>query len=300
MIGKKSSLRSISTGLSVLALAVVSGSAQAFDVWSQSIAGVTNGSFIGTVGFEHRTDGGLTSAQMDQTWTGMDRTGTEQSMRFQGQTLTQSAFGRLKSYTAGTVTNSYYNDNNPKYFDWDTGTYDPEGSPTGLVSLGFAGFNDTLHYGGTLEAGYRARYIFHIDGQSVGYGTFASLSVSIAGNPYENVFFIGAGTFSENWATQTYEINGITPQDVNVQFSSQFVLNTHEVDDGTTASGVANFSSTVTLSGIEVVNANGDVVGGWSVTSDSGTSYPVPEPGTMTAIALGIASLARRRHVRKG
>ncbi|HRK21107.1 MAG TPA: PEP-CTERM sorting domain-containing protein [Fimbriimonadaceae bacterium] len=300
MKGNRNSSRGFSLALSALAAVAVSGQAAAFDIWSQSIAGVTNGSFIGTVGFEHRTDGGVTSAQMDQTWTGLDRNGAEQEMRFQGQTLTQSAFGRLKSYTAGTVTNSYYNENNPKYFDWDTGTYDPEGSPTGLVSLGFAGFNDTLHYGGTLEAGYRARYIFHIEGQSVGYGTFASLSVSIANNPYEDAFFIGAGNYNEIWATQTYEINGITPQDINVQFSSQFVLNTHEVDDGTTASGVANFSSTVTLTGVEVVNANGELVGGWTLTSASGTNYPVPEPGTMAAVTIGLVSFARRRAKRKG
>lgn len=298
MKGKRYSGRTLLTAAGALAFAALPTGSWAFDTWSMSIVGVTNSEisyFIGTRGFDYRTDGMPAYAAMDESWTGMDRNGNSQTMRYVGDTWTQSQFGRLKSRATGSVENSYYNEDNPIFYNDNDGTFDPNGSPDGLVSLGFAGFNDTLHYGGSLEAGYRARYLFHIDGVSTGYGTFASLSVKIADDPWEDVFFIGEGTVNTVWATSTHEINGITPQDIHVQFSDQFVLNTFEVEDGTYASGSANFGSTVTLSGIEVVDANGNTVGGWTVTADSGTNYPVPEPATMLTLGLGALAAVRRR-----
>ncbi|HLO97074.1 MAG TPA: PEP-CTERM sorting domain-containing protein, partial [Fimbriimonas sp.] len=163
-------------------------------------------------------------------------------------------------------------------------------------SLGFAGFNDTLQFGGSLEAGYRARYVFHVDGFNVGPGTMADMSVTIAGNN-EQFFAFDQGYNNTIWATQSYEINGITPQEIAVQFSTQVVNDTWLYEDGITFSGVSDFSSTLVLDHIEVIDANGDLVtSGVTLSSASGTQYNmVPEPASMMALSLGAVALLRRR-----
>lgn len=291
-------------GLSLVAVssAMISQSAYAFSTWSYSIVGVANrdyGGYIGNLDSDYDTDGSLSVASFSTSFTGMDGNGDQQTMGFTGLTKTQSSFGMLHSYAAGSVTNSYYNASNPYYYNSNTNDFNTSGTPDTLVSLGFAGFNDTLHFGGQLQAGYRARYIFHVDGWNNGFGTVADLSVNIAGND-ESFFAFDPGFVDTIWTTQSYEINGITPQTINVQFSNQFVLDTYNVADGTNASGVSDFSSTLRLQGIEVLDAAGNPVSGWTLESDSGTQYngigAVPEPCSVIALTTGaIGMLLRRR-----
>lgn len=77
---------------------------------------------------------------------------------------------------------------------------------------------------------------------------------------------------------------------------------------GQNYSGTSDFSFTATLAGIQVVDAAGNPVSGWTVTSGSGTVYPkitpaaTPEPGVTTfLLATGIPAslLAIRRRRRK-
>ncbi len=241
------------------------------------------------------TTGALSVASSDISFTGMNRSGFQQTMRFIGETRTSAQFGRLRSYTTSTVTNAYNNPINPIYYNSNTGVTNPAGSPDTVTSLGFAGFNDVLHFGGVLEAGYRARYIFHVDGTNTGVGCLADMSFGIEGNPDESFFAQGLGFISENWVTQTYAINGITPQNVRVQFSNQVVADLFLFPDGSTISGTSNFSSTLTLAKIEVVDQNNNLVNGWTVTADSGTVYPVPEPSAIVAIVVGGLGLILRR-----
>ncbi len=282
----------------IVALTITSANAQAYDVWSTSIVGVANASLpgtgIGTIAFDSHNDGSTSFATLNQSWTGLNGTGQSQTMNFQGTTIASSNFGQLHCYTDGTVTNSYYNANNSVY--WDGSSYNPSGSPDVLVSLGFAGFNDTLHYGGTLQFGYKARYIFHLDGFQSGFGTLADLAFNVDGNPGDSFFETGQGNINTTWVTQTYEINGITPQNISVQFSTQFVHNTFEVADGSSTSGISDFSSTLNLVGIEVLDANDNPVTGWTVSSESGTVYQaVPEPASIFAITALAALVSKRR-----
>src|SRR5262249_2018753 len=55
------------------------------------------------------------------------------------------------------------------------------------------------------------------------------------------------------------------------QFSNQFTSDCNAHDDGATITGSSDF--VLTLASIDVVNANGDLVSGVSVTSDSTTAY---------------------------
>ena len=292
-------LVAITLGLGLVGLA--SQKAMAFDVWSQSYVGIFNHDFGGGLGFlntDGHSDGTLSSASTNTSFTGLDGMGHQQTMNFQSSNRAQAEFGKLHCFASGAVTNTYYNPSNPFYYNSITNTYNTSGSPDGLYSLGFAGFNDTLHFGGTLQAGYKARYYFHVDGTNTGPGAVADMSFGIQGNADESFFAFDPGSYNTTWVTQSYSVNGATPQDMHVQFSNQFVVDIwNGVADGSNISGTSDFFSTVTLAGIEMLDANGNQVSGWTVTSDSGTHYAtVPEPASLAVIAIGaIGFIARRR-----
>ena len=157
-------------------------------------------------------------------------------------------------------------------------------------------------YGGSLQAGYKARYIFHVDGTNSGTGALADLGLNVDSNPGDSFFAGDTGPFAADWVTQDYAVNGVTPQHINVQFSDQVVLGPVNFTDGQTYAGTSDFGSTLTLTGIQVVDGSGTPVSGWTVTSGSGTKYPLalatPEPGVtvlLLAISVPFSLLAYRR-----
>lgn len=294
--------RLLTVGFGLVVTGVAAQSAFGFSTWSISLVGVANrdyGGFIGSLDYANTSGTNPISASVNTSFSGLDGNNTMQTMDFVASNAAQANFGQLHLYSDASVTNSYYNASNPYYYNSNTNDFNTNGSPDSLVSLGFAGFNDTLHFGGQLQAGYKARYLFHVDGTNSGYGAAADLAVNIAGHD-ESFFDFDPGSIDTIWATQAYDIDGVTPQEINVQFSNQVVVNTYDLTDGSNVSGISDFSSTLTLEGIEVLDEFGNRVSGWTLTSDSGTVYngigSVPEPGSIVAIAVGaIGFITRRR-----
>ena len=298
----------LSLSLCFLALPLLGQMASAqSSLFSESLVAVNNiGSQFAYLDFQAASDNSIVSAGSTQSFTGKDGAGNTQTMTFTGSTVSQSNYGRLHVLTQGSLKNSYYNANNSDYAGTNGEVVDPAGSPSTFSCLGFAIFNDTLHYGGALESGYKARYIFHVDGTNSGTGVVADLGVNVDQNPGDAFFAFDSGFYSANWATNTFDVNGITPQKINVQFSDQVVFNAYDLTDGQDYSGTSDFFSTLTLTAIEVVDKNGNLASGWTVTSDSGTQYPthqgnqaVPEPGSITLLLglgmMGAGYLRRRR-----
>jgi hypothetical protein len=276
-------------------------------LFSYSIVGVNNvGGFIGNLDAHFVTDNSAVTATATQSFTGMDGNGMMQTENFTGTTITRSDYGSLHSYTTGSLTNSYYNAANPDYSDHNGNIINPAGSPASFSMLGFSVFNDTLQFGGALQAGYEARYIFHIDGTNSGTGAAADLAVNV-GADSDAFFDFNSGPLDTTWATKGFAVNGVTPQQINIQFSDQVVFDTFNLTDGQNYTGTSDFSSTATLAGIEVVDQNGNLTSGWTVTSASGTQYnliqgsaAVPEPGSVALlIGLGFAGAAGLRKRRR-
>ncbi len=297
------STKSFALCLSVLALGVGSQALASHSTLGESVVGVTNSQisgYIGALGFDYRDDGSVATANSTSSYTGMNQNGDMQTMTFSGTTVSQSSYGGMHVNTVGSLTNNYYNAGNPIYWDSTDSSYHDGGSPDGFASLGFAIFNDTLQYGGALEAGYKARYIFHIDGSNTGSGALADLGVSVDGK--DSLFFDdNLGNTNTTWATDDFDVNGITPQNINVQFSTQVVFNCADISDGANLDGQSNFGATATLVDIELVKPDGSYATGWTLSSESGTVYntmqAVPEPGTLPALAgmFGTLCFIRRR-----
>ena len=294
-------------GLSALTGLLISPPASAqFSLSSDAIVGLGKvGGFIYSLDDKHAS-GATVSASATHSFTGLDSAGHSQTMDFSGNTVATAEYGRLHSFTTGAVFNSYYNAANTDYANHDAQLNDPNGSPGYLCSLGFAVFDDTLQYGGALQSGYRARYIFHVDGTNSGTGTLADLSVQIAMDTPESFFAGDPGFFAADWVTQDHPVNGVTPQQIHVQFSNQVVFDVNLLAQGQDYSGTSDFSSTLTLTGIELVDANGNLASGWTVTSASGTQYraiqgvAVPEPGTFALLLVsGVAGAGLLRRRRK-
>lgn len=263
------------------------------------VANTSNSNVIYTLSNGGTNDGSSTSTQFAQSFTGQDGSGVTQTMNYTGFANSSASYGQLHLGAGGSVSNTYYSANNPIYFDGNTGAINPNGSPNLLVTAAFGNFSDTLQYGGALQAGYKARYIFHVDGSNDGYGAGNYLRVSIGGNEQTFADF-DPGQINQNYATMDYEIDGSTPQQLDVTFAAFFQVYTDKVSDGSDFTGEANYANTATLAGIEVVDANGDAVSGVTITSGSGTQYAMaPEPGALAMIvpaaSLGLAGSWRRR-----
>jgi hypothetical protein len=286
----------------VLAAAAIACSARAANAqqyYAISTVGLSNratshGDF--NLAEQESSGSSITSTVSNMPFTGLDGNGNTQTMIFSGTDTASADSGGLHLYASVTALNTYNNPANAPYDNGD-GTANPNGSPDTLLALGFAGFNDTLQYGGSIQAGYKARYIFHVEGTNSDYGAAADLSFTIAGFPSESFFDFAPGPFVADWATQEYDVSGVTPQQVNVQFSNQAVLDLFNYSDGLNLQSVSNFSDTLTLAGIEVFDANGNPVTGVTITGANGYVYPtvVPEPSALASLIAPLAVLTRRR-----
>jgi hypothetical protein len=171
------------------------------------------------------TSNNLISDSRSLSFTGLDSSGDTQT--YAGTALAQSDYGRLRIKATGNVTNAYYNAENPPYTDASGNTIDPNGSPAEVSSISFALFNDTLQFGGTLQSGYKVRYIFHVDGITSGTNAFTSLRVNVDEKPTDEFTYGGLGFVSTNRATHDFDVNSVAPQNINVRkeecaYSSNF------------------------------------------------------------------------------
>lgn len=291
----------LATALAAFAIPFTQAQA-AYSLSSSAAVGASNdpgtfGSFWPD-GFAYSGTGALVSASGSSSFTGLNSNDQAATMTFTGSATASASYGMLRTAASGSVSGVYYNENNAPYYyqDDESGTWitDPEGSPTFLVSYGQAQFNDTLNYG-NIPAGFTTDFWFHITGSFTGANVYHSIYVEF-GTQSNSIVLYPVDGANHLWTT-----NKFTPlPGVDIDFSttvlSSFNLYPEYSPEGESYSGSANFMNTVTLAGINVYDENDNLVSGWSLTSGSGTTYPVPEP---SAVLLGLAGavgfVARRR-----
>ncbi|MCW3054789.1 MAG: hypothetical protein JWN14_3959 [Chthonomonadales bacterium] len=282
--------------LALTALFVVQGAPHAYAQNTptleafQGIYAGNFGNFVGITG-----NGGPNSASDPfhdtVTFTGNDLTGNLQQMTVDGTAFSSAGFGHMHVYGSGTVTNSYYNPANLPLTD-QNGNFNVTGSPDLIAVHGNAGWTDTFTYTGLQGTGYKVNYYFNLVGTATG-DTEAGLNFSTS-DPGGLSYNPRTSAGSALWITPFYQVDWGVPFDVSADFYGGMTTYVSQKQDGSTYSATGNYADTLTLSGIQVVDANDNPVSGWSLTSASGTQYPLaaptPEPGSL-ALLCSVASL---------
>ena len=269
--------------------------------------------------FQLVNNGSVASTSVNNlSYTGLDSKNHTQTMTFSGNAHSNAGYGNLHSYATASLTNPYYNSANANYIDNNGDIANSNGSPTNVTSLSTAIFEDTLQYGGVLQSGYKARFIYHIHGFNTGsigneFGVFDVLGVGVDGTQLDIIGIndpFPSPEFAFDWATKAINLNGTTPQTLRVQLDTDVNFVTSGLTEGQNYAGTTDLGATVTLSGIELIDINGNLASGWTVTSGSGTIYnaiqgrisAVPEPGSIALLVCGCASgglmFLRRRNKR--
>ena len=153
---------------------------------------------------------------------------------------------------------------------------------------------------------YKSKYLFHLDGLIAGTNAYGNLNFQAGSNSYTKFTFESTGPIGLDLSTPSWDVQdgvSFTSQTNFTSYFNPFFDNLGE--DGTEGekiAGTSNFSSTLTLAGIELVDANDNPVSGWGFTSASGTNYnligghfqtfssAVPEPGVTALLVAGLCS----------
>ena len=300
--------KSLFLGLSLLSMGLLYNVASAQSLESYSWQSANNKNTpLHLFDFKLVNNGSVASTSVNNlSYTGLDSKGHTQTMTFSGNAHSNAGYGNLHSYATASLTNPYYNSANANYIDDNGDIANPNGSPSNVTSLATSIFEETLQYGGVLQSGYRARFIYHIHGFNTGsigneFGVLDVLGVDVDGSQLDIIGIndpFPTPEFAFDWATKGISLNGTTPQTLRVQLDTQVNFVTSGLIEGQNYAGTSDLGATVTLTGIELIDINGNLASGWTVTSGSGTVYnaiqgrptAVPEPGSIALLVCSGAS----------
>jgi hypothetical protein len=239
--------------------------------------------------------GSPVNSSFNGSFSGVDDFDNPQTMGVSATAYASAQYGILKAKATGTFTNTFYSSTNATYFNPNTNVVNEEGVPDFFLIAGTNSFTDIFTYSG-LGAGFTVNFYYHIDGKLIGDDPYTNLVITNNGN--QEIFNATPdinGNVDQVFVTQKY-----SPVDGQINHKAQFTsgvsTRVNEYADGSNIMSSADFSSTITLAGMNVYDADGNLASGWSVNSASGTTYPVPEPTTMTILGLAaIAAIKRKR-----
>ncbi len=270
-------------------LASASGGIAAQSLESSASIGVSNldyggGNNLLSLSYDS-ADGGVAEVGLASTpFTGLNGSGSTDTLSFAGGA---SAFVGLPcclhAAVHGSLLNTFYNSANPPYFDATVTppTVDEDGVPDFFYAFGKAGMVELLSYGGFGASQYYASYHYRIHGQLQGdsFPMTAFMIFQVGNNPQEVAVFepnLPNGWVVADYVTQRYLVaNGMSHEQKST-FYAWYQADTQSVPEGTDISGSFDFSHTITLDYIDVVDENNDPVYGWTVTSDSDMDYDLP------------------------
>lgn len=254
---------------------------------------------LGPGAYQASDSGAAVSAAGVRDFSGLNQEGSEATMSFQGSASASAAYGRLRTQAYGRVENAFYNEENDP-FNFDT-HYDPDGTPNVLNSHGQATYTDEFTYSDA-SAAVTVNFFFKITGNFTGLNASHSVRVNFNGqSDYIHISpVVDPLGVDHLWATKMFTLTANTPLEHSVTVLTQFNLDTQSYNEGDYESS-ADFSNTVTMEGMELYDGDGVALTGWSLSSGSGTSYPlspIPEPGTVSLLMLGGAALLRLKRRR--
>ena len=213
-------------------------------------------------------------------------------MTFTGQAITSSNFGTLGSSVNGLLENSFFD----PYFAEDG---PPSGTENVFRVFSQASWTDTLTYDGP-AAGYFSNFVFDLSGFISGENAFNFVTIQHTDEqgtttPQQWVFS-DAEDYDRQLVSDPFFSEGTA--EVTVTFQTLYQVSTANLEDGTTTSGIADFSNTLVLDEIQVTDQSGNEQPKTIITGDSGTQYAVagvPEPSSALLAFSGLFLLMTRR-----
>lgn len=277
----------------LLPCSLVAAGAAAQSLESSASVHVSNLDYNGTynvLALEYDLDaGGLAVANLAETeFTGLDSNGDTQTMIYAGGArafvVAPGERPGLHAQVHGSLQNTFYNFDNPPYFDAtvDPPQVDPDGIPDYFQVYARAKKVELLSYGGFGAGQYYARYVYRIHGHVSGTGDGANsafLIFQVGNNPQEYASFhpnLPNGEFAGTYATQRYLVGNGQSHEEKTTFVVSYEADTQSLPEGSDIAGSVDFSETVTLDYIEVVDENDNPVHGWTVDTASGLDYDLP------------------------
>ncbi len=259
---------------------------------------------------QYSPTGQAVSTTGSQSFTGLDSQGHTQTMTLSGTARAQAGYGVLHTYASGQFSNPYYNAANPVYYAGGSGP-NLAGSPQYLDVVGQTLFQDTLTLNPTIDPIVGLRYIFHVEGNITEQHGYTYLAFSSGAD--STTFFADITMPTTDWTTPEWNVTPGNSIGISGNFGAVYGANTnyYTTPEGVDVSGTTDYSNTLLLSSIQLLDAQGNQVNGATYLTASGATYniagatygpaAVPEPGSMAllgSLALPIAAFLLRRRGR--
>ncbi len=257
--------------------------------------------------------GAPVQSSAERSFSGLNRAGQEATMHYSAESWASSpGFRRLHTRASGSLEGAFYNPDNTPYFD--ASDPDPanwvvnkDGVPDFVASFGTAQFTDALYFDWGPSSPRTVRYIFAIRGELEGdVGECAAiLSFTMTGtNPYLWITHAAnpGPVFSVVGTDSIPVVRGIRIP-ATVRFTATVQTDLHHVPDGIDLVASCDFSAinrhghawttdssrgqegeyAAVLERIETMDEHGNPVNDVTVTSESGTVYPIGPPDALFA-----------------
>lgn len=240
---------------------------------------------------------GTKTSEWSGSFYGFDRDFNSDTMNYYGGSHATALYGHLRSRAYSFLDNSFYNSENPWYFNADTGEVNLDGTPDQFFSVGQSRYVDVFTYM-NIPAEVQVDFWFRITGTFDGNGTH-SVIVN-ADDDFDLLVLSGnnGSVINQTWVTKKFVVGADQVLNHSVVSVSQVVHETQFNPDHSNLQGNVDFDATVSMSGMNVYDMDGNLLSGWTMTSASGTTYPVPEPATLIGLAT-LSAFALRKKSKK-
>jgi hypothetical protein len=253
---------------------------------------------------------GLPSDSLSKTivFSGLDGGSRPQTMTMKGDTWAKAEYGVLHSRTRVSLQNLYYNASNPDYFDGTN--INDAGSPDIFLSDSRASFDDLFTFSGSTDPNATVQFEYTLDGtftqsqKNIGY---AFIELDYNGDLYDmstnqNHTVLLSSPLPVYWDTPV-PVTTTHITDFRFDLKGGQLQDPTPYTQGGNVSSDVDFYNTARLTGILFTDSSGSPISGITITSASGTTYPlaaesVPEPGSFALLGglavPGLLVLGRR------
>lgn len=306
MFKVSASVACVSAGLLLASLPASAAWTGAANSWLSNPAVFAGGS--ATLAGNYVYNDSVATLSGSQDFFGLNSSGDEAVMTFDYSSSAQATATTLKAKAAASLTNGFYNANNPAYFlgfdEYWSPVVNYSGVPTVMESSGTAFYQKTVSVAGDANLAY-ITFDVVVDGS-----VSSSLNSSVSTYAYLDFYTNGVGYTLADQTNATFNSgrfnvsNGTAHLTAMLLTSVRFNLEGAESFSMSLIEGSVDFFSTATIGKFYGFDAAGRAVDLASVSLGNGQNFEtvrvaaIPEPETLALFALGLGVIGAwsRKH----